>query len=202
MLASNPNKGVFKDPAMRSALSTFFDKKEIVNEVYKGQASVSTQMYPVAELPKSMGQDVNKTDPSKLTKLAGEGVRTRASTSPTREDEGGTLPRLAEILAAEAAGRRVRREGARASRSPRCSTLPNHARQAPDLLLWTFNPDAAHPDTWVRIFMNKEGAINYLQCSDAGADAAMDAGLKATTTADVQAQYGKAGDLLAKTGAT
>jgi hypothetical protein len=48
--------------------------------------------------------------------------------------------------------------------------------------------------------MNKSGSINYLQCSDPNADAAMDAGLKATTTADVQAQYGKAGDILAKTG--
>ena len=72
--------------------------------------------------------------------------------------------------------------------------LPKNPDQAPDLLLWTFNPDAAHPDTWVRIFMNKSGSINYLQCSDPNADAAMDAGLKATSTADVQAQYGKAGD--------
>ena len=55
VLASNPNKGVFKDPAMRQGAATFFDKKEIVNEVYQGQATVSTQMYPVKELPANLG---------------------------------------------------------------------------------------------------------------------------------------------------
>jgi peptide/nickel transport system substrate-binding protein len=198
VLASNPNKGVFKDPAMRSALTTFFDKKEIVNEVYKGQATVSTQMYPVKELPANLGRDISKNDPSKLTKLAAK-ASDKSIDLAYSEDEGGTLPRLAEILASklQAAGFDVKVRGLPIAQ---VFALPTNPDQAPDLLLWTFNPDAAHPDTWVRIFMNKSGSINYLQCSDEKADAAMDAGLAATTPADVQAQYGKAGDILAKTG--
>jgi len=198
VLASNPNKGIFKDPAMRSALTTFFDKKEIVGEVYKGQATVSTQMYPVKELPPNLGRDVGKYDPSKLTKLAAKASDKNIDLGYS-EDEGGTLPRLAEILAAklQAVGFNVKVRGLPIAQ---VFDLPNKPDQAPDLLLWTFNPDAAHPDTWVRIFMNKSGSINYLQCSDPNADAAMDAGLKATSAADVQAQYGKAGDILAKTG--
>ena len=86
------------------------------------------------------------------------------------QDEGGTLPRLAEMLAAklQAAGFNVKVRGLPIAQ---VFDLPNHPEKAPDLLLWTFNPDAAHPDTWVRIFMNTDGAINYLQCSDPAADA-------------------------------
>jgi peptide/nickel transport system substrate-binding protein len=198
VLASNPNKGIFKDPAMRTALTTFFDKKSITDEVYQGQATVSTQMYPVSELPKTMGRDISKYDPKALTKLAAK-AKDKSIDLGYSEDEGGTLPRLAEILAAklQAAGFDVKVRGLPIAQ---VFELPSSPDKAPDLLLWTFNPDAVHPDTWVRIFMNKDGGINYLQCSDPTADAAMDAGLSATTKSDVQAQYGKAGDILAKTG--
>jgi ABC-type transport system substrate-binding protein len=48
--------------------------------------------------------------------------------------------------------------------------------------------------------MRKDGAINYLNCSDPAADAAMDEGLVATDLATVQAKYGEAGDALAASG--
>jgi peptide/nickel transport system substrate-binding protein len=198
VLASNPNKGIFKDPAMRSALTTFFDKKGITQEVYNGQATVSTQMYPVHELPKNLGKDISTYKPATLTDLAKKAKNKNIDLAYS-EDEGGTLPRLAEILAAklQAAGFSVKVRGLPIAQ---VFALPTNPDKAPDLLLWTFNPDAVHPDTWVRIFMNKDGGINYLQCSDPNADAAMDAGLKATTAAGVRAEYGKAGDILAKTG--
>ena len=86
----------------------------------------------------------------------------------------GTNQRLAEVQT-RAASRRAQREGARHAdrRGVRPSEPPD---EAPDLLLTT-NPDAAHPDTWIRIFMNTKGAINYLECSDPTADADMDKGL-------------------------
>ena len=61
-------------------------------------------------------------------------------------------------------------------------------------------PDAEHPDTWIRIFMNGNGAINYLKCSDPQADADMDKGLESITKADVEKYYGEAGDLIAASG--
>jgi peptide/nickel transport system substrate-binding protein len=78
--------------------------------------------------------------------------------------------------------------------------LPTHPDQAPDLLIDSTNPDASQPDTWIRIYMNTKGALNYLQCSVPEADKAMDAGLTATKTAAVEANYGKAGDLIASSG--
>jgi peptide/nickel transport system substrate-binding protein len=74
--------------------------------------------------------------------------------------------------------------------------LPNHPDQAPDVLLATVNPDAAHPDTWMRIFNNTKGSLNWLLCSVPAADAAMDQGLKATDPATVQSNYAQAADLL------
>jgi peptide/nickel transport system substrate-binding protein len=68
------------------------------------------------------------------------------------------------------------------------------------LLYATVNPDAAHPDTWARIFMNTKGSLNWLQCSVPAADAAMDQGLSATDAAAVQSAYAQAGDLLATAG--
>jgi len=115
------------------------------------------------------------------------------------QDEGGTLPRLAEVLAAklQQAGFNVKVRGLPIAE---VFDLPNHPDKAPDLLLWTFNPDAMHPDTWIRIFMNGNGSINYLKCSDPQADADMDNGLKAITKADVDKLYGEAGDLIAASG--
>ena len=200
VLATNPHKGAFKNRALAKALRTFFDKKAIVSEVYKSQAQVSTQMYPVQNLPAGLAQDTTTYDTKPLMDLAKSLPASQKNLDfAYSEDEGGTLPRLAELLASklQAAGFKVKVRGLPIAE---VFDLPNHPEKAPDLLLWTFNPDAAHPDTWVRIFMNSNGAINYLKCSDKGADAAMDKGLAAITKADVQKDYGQAGDLLAASG--
>jgi peptide/nickel transport system substrate-binding protein len=157
-------------------------------------------MYPTGELPTGTAMDNQPYDPSKLTNL----VKALPSSDKNidfaySQDEGGTLPRFAELLAAklQAIGFNVKVRGLPIAE---VFDLPNHPDTAPDLLLWTFNPDAEHPDTWVRIFMNSNGAINYLKCSDKTADADMDKGLSSVTKADVQKFYGDAGDKLAASG--
>jgi peptide/nickel transport system substrate-binding protein len=200
VLATNPHRGLFKNRDLAKALRTFFDKQAIVSEVYKTQATVSTQMYPTDELPLNTAQDTSTYDPSALTNM----VKSLPASDKSidfaySEDEGGTLPRLAELLAAklQAAGLSVKVRGMPIAE---VFDLPNHPDTAPDLLLWTFNPDAMHPDTWIRIFMNAQGSINYLKCSDPTADADMDKGLNSTTKADVQKWYGEAGDAIAASG--
>jgi peptide/nickel transport system substrate-binding protein len=78
--------------------------------------------------------------------------------------------------------------------------LAANPSKAPDILIQTTNPDAAHPDTWSRIYMSKSGGANYLQCSSPAADALMNKGLAATTTAAVDVAYGEAGNTLVKQG--
>jgi peptide/nickel transport system substrate-binding protein len=198
VFAANPNKGPFKDPALRTALTTYFDKQDIVDEVYKGQAKVSTQMYPVNNLPPELGQDISEFDQAPLKDLVKK-LKSKKLDIAYSQDEGGTLPRLAEILGAE-----LQKAGfdptIRAMPIAQVFELPGKPKKGPDMLLWSFNPDAAHPDTWVRIFMREGGAINYLSCSSPEADAAMDEGLVATDTGVMQAAYGRAGDALAETG--
>jgi peptide/nickel transport system substrate-binding protein len=200
VLATNPHKGPFKNRELAKALRTFFDKAAIVKEVYKTQAVVSTQMYPVSELPAGSAMDTDVYDTSTLTNLAKSLPDSDKNIDfAYSQDEGGTLPRLAEVLAAklQAAGFKVTVRGLPIAE---VFDLPNHPDKAPDLLLWTFNPDAEHPDTWIRIFMNGAGAINYLKCSDPQADADMDKGLSSISKADVQKYYGEAGDLIAASG--
>jgi peptide/nickel transport system substrate-binding protein len=79
-------------------------------------------------------------------------------------------------------------------------SLASDPSAAPDILIQTTNPDAAHPDTWSRIYMSKTGGANYLQCYSTTADDLMDAGLAATTQSTVDTDYGNAGNLLVKQG--
>jgi peptide/nickel transport system substrate-binding protein len=153
VLATNPHKGPFKNRALAKALRTFFDKAAIVKEIYQTQATVSTQMYPGAELPADSPRTrrlrhVDADQPGQVVAGSDKNIDFAYS-----QDEGGTLPRLAELLAAklQAIGFNVKVRGMPIAE---VFDLPNHPETAPDLLLWTFNPDAAHPDTWVRIFMN------------------------------------------------
>jgi peptide/nickel transport system substrate-binding protein len=74
------------------------------------------------------------------------------------------------------------------------------AAQLPNLLVWTVNPDDAHPDSWIRIFSNTNGSLNELHGSVPAADALMDAGLHSTDPATIQTDYAQAGVLVAQSG--
>ena len=87
----------------------------IVKEVYKTQAAVSTQMYPVQNLPAELAMDTStSTTPSTLTNLAKSLPASDKNIDfAYSQDEGGTLPRLAEVLAAKLQAAGLQREGAR-----------------------------------------------------------------------------------------
>jgi peptide/nickel transport system substrate-binding protein len=78
--------------------------------------------------------------------------------------------------------------------------LPSHPAQAPDILVTTLNPDAGHPDTWVRIFMNTTAPVNYFGCSVPAADKLMDQGLHTADSTPVAADYAEAGAALVLSG--
>jgi peptide/nickel transport system substrate-binding protein len=193
----NENKGVFKDQAMRTALQSVIDKKAITDQVYGDNGTVSTQFYPVGELPDGQAADKAPLDPTKMAALAASLSDKKVDLAYSSDDP--RNQRGAELLQTQlsAAGLDVTTRGIPIAQ---VFDLPNHPDEAPDLLYATVNPDAAHPDTWARIFMNTAGALNWLQCSVPEADAAMDAGLVATDKAEITADYAKAGDLLVAAG--
>jgi peptide/nickel transport system substrate-binding protein len=200
-LMVNQNKGIFKDPSLRTALRSAVNRQQIVDQVYGSDATLSTQFYPTGELPSNLAVDNPKYDPSLLTKtvagLSDKKVDLAYSSDDARNQ------RDAEIIQTElqAAGLSATVRGIPIAQ---VFDLPNHPDQAPDLLLSTVNPDASHPDTWARIFTytndGTNGTLNWLKCSVPAADKMMDAGLAATSAADVEADYGKAGDLEAANG--
>ncbi|MBV9936840.1 MAG: ABC transporter substrate-binding protein [Actinobacteria bacterium] len=196
-IMTNENKGIFKDPALRTALRYAVDKAQMAKDVYGDNGVASTQYYPAGELPTGQATDSVTLDPSKLATavkgLSNKKVDVGFSSDDPRNG------RLAEILQTElqAAGLDATSRGIPIAQ---VFDLPNHKDQAPDLLVSTVNPDAAHPDTWARIFSSTAGALNWLQCSVPEADAAMDAGLHATDATAIKAAYAKAGDALVASG--
>jgi peptide/nickel transport system substrate-binding protein len=198
----NENKGIFKDQGLRTALRSAINRQQIVDQVYGSDATLSTQFYPAGELPPSMAADTPAYDPSLLAKAVA-GITGSKKVDLAYSSDDARNQRDAEIIQTElqAAGLDATVRGIPIAQ---VFNLPTQPAQAPDLLLSTVNPDASHPDTWARIFThtfdNTNGTLNWLLCSVPAADKEMDLGLGATTPADVQAHYGKAGDLVVASG--
>jgi peptide/nickel transport system substrate-binding protein len=197
MLFVNPHSGPFTTVAARSALAQALDKTAITNSVYGSSGTVSTQIYPAGELPASATTSTVTYDPAVL--------KTLVPTLPTKKVDiafDPTDPRnqkLADLvqIAMQSAGMDA---STRQIPISQMFDLPNHLDQAPSILIQTNNPDAAHPDTWARIYMGKGGGANYLQCVDPAFDTLLDTGLSATTPDAVNTAYGQAGNLLVKGG--
>lgn len=65
---------------------------------------------------------------------------------------------------------------------------------APNATLSTFNPDAAHPDTWARPVWGTGGGLNIFQSSDKTLDKYLNAGAQAPTPALERKWYAAAGE--------
>jgi peptide/nickel transport system substrate-binding protein len=197
ILFINSHKGPFVTQEARNALQRALNKSTLTKEVYGSQGQASTQIFPTGELPASDQSSVVSYRPSVLKALVPK--------LPTKTVDIGfdpTDPRnqlLAEFIQVN-----LTSEGMTASTRAipigQIFSLASDPTAAPDILIQTTNPDAAHPDTWSRIYMNEAGGANYLQCFSSAADALMNTGLAATTQATGDANYGKAGNLLVKQG--
>jgi len=65
-------------------------------------------------------------------------------------------------------------------------SLPTTPAQRPDILVLTFNPDAAAPDTFARIYWYKNAPVNLLGCTAPAGDAALDEALTKPNSAAAQ----------------
>lgn len=197
ILFVNPHRGPFVSMASRVALEETLNKRQIAAAVYGSAGTASTQIFPAGELP---AKDQTSVVPYRPSVLKG-----MASHLPTRKVDIGydpTDPRNQEL--AELVGAALNADGLQATTRAiplaQIFSLASRPSTAPDIVIQTTNPDAAHPDTWSRIYMSKQGGANYLQCWSPGADTLMNKGLAATTTAAVDRYYGEAGNMLVKQG--
>jgi peptide/nickel transport system substrate-binding protein len=197
MLFLNSHTGAFTSAKSREALERALDKSALTTQVFGAAGTASTQIYPAGELPASATTSTVRYDPSVLKALV--------PSLPTKTVDIGydsTDPRnqqMAEFvqLALQNVGLNA---STRAIPIAQIFSLSTHLKQAPTILIQTTNPDAAHPDTWARIYMSSAGGANYLQCANPAVDRALDTGLAASTPAAVEAAYGEAGNLVVKDG--
>jgi peptide/nickel transport system substrate-binding protein len=197
MAVVNPNKAIFSSLAVRQALAKALDKAGITRQAFGQRGTVSTQIYPAGMLAPPGGTDVAGGDPAALAAAVSA---LRGKTVDIGWDDADPVNgRLADLV-----GLTLQRAGLKyQSRTiPDAQTfdLPSHPDKAPDILITTINPDAGHPDTWVRIYMSTKGNTNYLNCSVPAADALMDKGLHAVDPAAISADYAQAGSLLVQSG--
>ncbi|MFN0030194.1 MAG: ABC transporter substrate-binding protein [Acidimicrobiales bacterium] len=195
MIWVDPNRGALKNKAVRVALREAMDREALVAQVFGEDAVVSKQLYPVGELPDAMADDAYSykgVEPLKamVSKLP-EADRTILLGYTTGSTNDQRLTEAIQTVLTEA-GFKV------TIKSDVLATVFEYVNQPdtrPNVYVGTVNPDAAHPDTWARIFHYSGGALNYLGASVPAADALIDEGLSSTDRDKMLSLYGQAGDL-------
>jgi peptide/nickel transport system substrate-binding protein len=201
MLFVNPNKGIFADPGLRSALRSAIARQPFLDQVYGTSATLSAQMYPTGELPTGMAMDTPKYDPTVLAaKVASLSTKT-VDLAYSTDDPRNQLDAQIVQMVLQTAGLTVTLRGTSAAQT---ADLPNHPDQAPDLLVTTVSPDSGSPDSWGRQFYytpgGGNGIQNYLRASVPGGDALLDQGLTAIDRTVAQQSFAMAGDQYAASG--
>ena len=126
----NPNKGVFKDQALRTALRRPSTRRRSPTEVYGDNGTVSTQIYPAGELPDGHGHGRHADARPVEAGRGGAGpFRQERRPRPTRPTTPATS-RLAELVQTElqAAGLDATARGIPIAQ---VFDLPNHPDRRP-----------------------------------------------------------------------
>jgi peptide/nickel transport system substrate-binding protein len=167
MLYVNTHKAPFSDPAARAALAKTIDVRQIVSEAYAGTGSVPTGPYPPGILPGQAPLDYGQGPPAPQKGKGG------SITLAYTADESGIQQRVSEILQSELAGMGYSVTLKEVQNAQVYDFIKNLGG-APDLLLMTNTPDAAHPDPWARIVWGSQGGLNFFGFKDPTIDAELD----------------------------
>jgi len=176
LLYVNPNKKPFDDPAVRAGLRSTIDVDQLVDQAYAGTATKAVGAYPEAILA-GQPELPYKVDDAAATAAAAK-ASTKKITLAYTSDESGVQRRVGELIQAKlkSAGYDVT---LREVQLPDTYGYIKNLKAAPDLMLQTNTPDAAHPDTWARIVFYSTGGLNFFGFNDKQVDAKLDAALGA-----------------------
>jgi peptide/nickel transport system substrate-binding protein len=190
----NPNKAPFNDLSLRKAFRAAIDRKKLTDDVFGNLGVVSTQMPPAGMLAAGTGLDQWSYDPS-LLKPAAQTATTKSVTIAY------AIGQVNDQRIAEALQKILADGGFNAKVTPitiaQFFALRDQPESGvPNLLVETANPDAAHPDTYMRIFYSTGGFLNYLKGGTKAADAEMDRGLFTNDPAVTTDAFSQAAKLL------
>jgi peptide/nickel transport system substrate-binding protein len=176
----NANKPPFNDPQVRAGLRAALDVNQLVNSAYSGTATKATGAYPPGILSAQPALPYAH-DGSKASAAIAK-AKTKNVVLAYTSDESGVQRRASELLQAQlrSAGLTVTLKEVT---NPQVYDYVKDLKNAPDLLLMTNTPDAAHPDTWARILFYSSGGLNFLGYKDKLVDKELDQAVSAPTSA-------------------
>ena len=187
LLYINANKAPFSDLAARKAVAADIDRDTIVNQIYGSYGHPAGSPYAPGILDQSLAPIAYPTSTVK-------GPSTPI-TFAYSADESGIQGRLAQLIQ-----QKLTAQGFQVSikevQLPQVYAYANDLSHAPDLLLMTNTPDAAHPDTWARILWGSTGGLNFLGYSNKQVDTLLDQGALSVDKSRSDQSYGQAGKLL------
>lgn len=189
----NPARPGLGSATVRHALVDAMDLPTVVREDYGRLGSLAHGVYPQAMVDPSIAPITYGSDPSAARGLLPSG---RSLDMAYVADESGVQRRAAELMS-----QGLQRAGINATvrevQPAQAYDFAKDLTHAPDILVATNTPDAAHPDTWARILWGTGGGLNFFAYSNPAIDAALDRGLRETSPSAALQDYGLAGRLLA-----
>lgn len=180
----NPDSAVFGPRPAREALLAALDQKALTDTVFGEQGTASTQFYPTGMMPDGAVPDQHTHDPSKLAALGRSGGTVEIG-YPTGDSSLQDLSNQIQVILQQAGLTATVRDFPLAQ----FFALGENPDQRPDLMVASFNPDAAHPDTWSRIYQYTNAPVNLLGCSVPAADRLLDEGSSTADPAQSSALY-------------
>jgi peptide/nickel transport system substrate-binding protein len=196
----NPTHGPFQNAKLRQALRQAVDKKQILADLFRGRGTLSKSYYPAGMLDDPRAADDPKYDPSVLkaevAKLPDSDRSVTISTTSENVTDSNVADNIATVL--RTAGLKPTVKPVPLSTAFTFVDLPSD--QQPELYVGSLNPDAGHPDTWIRIYSRTDGFLNWVSGGTKTADTLMDEGLAATDAQTVTNKYSEAGEDLIKSG--
>jgi peptide/nickel transport system substrate-binding protein len=182
----NPGAPGLGDQATRAALVAGVDWDAIVSNVYGDLATSSTGVFPASMVPADDNVDALKADPAGLKALATGALSGQKITIGYPSFVPGAQE-ISDSLVAQLNTAGLTAESVGYESSAYWSTMYDPAK-APSLTLFSGFPDAAHPDTWARLFYSTKGGLNMFGGQVDGLDALLD---EAVATGDTSL-YAKA----------
>jgi peptide/nickel transport system substrate-binding protein len=166
----NPKSSVFAQPSVRAALRASLDNQQLTKQIWGSRATPSTNVYPAGMLPAGLAPSVPSLDPTLLPKALAPYKGKKVVIGWGEESTNENLANLLQV--------RLQALGINASvqqfQPSTLFSLPTKPNLRPDLFAITFNPDAAAPDTFSRIYWYTNAPVNLLGCSVPGADKLLD----------------------------
>ena len=198
MIWVNERSGIFASQTLRTDLAKAINRSSLVQSVFPGRATVSTQIYPNGVLPSGTATFDPTYNPRSLTTAVAKMSNKAVQLAYQADDPTSKL--MANLLQAQLATTGLQVTVVAVPQATIYNWPGNPGPSLPNLLIETNWPDAYNPDTWARIVMTPTGGLNYLNCNVPAGTALLNAGQTATTTKQVAADYEKAGAAFARSG--